>query len=85
MLRSIEELHGNLPGEQQVKNPNQEHQILVIKRGKKSLKDDGREKQEPVSEFNGYQYKEEGKNGFERSHARLEGEGGGDLSSAVSP
>jgi len=37
-----------------VKNPKQEHQIPVIKRAKKSLKDNGDEKQEPVSEFNSY-------------------------------
>ena len=44
-----------------MKNPKQEHQIPVIKRAKKSLKDNGGEKQEPVSEFNGYQYEEEKK------------------------
>jgi len=53
VLCSIQSLHGNLPGEQQVKDLNQEDQVLEIKRGEKSLKDDGGEKQEPVSEFNG--------------------------------
>jgi len=54
VLRGIEHLQRNLSGEKNMKNLDQDHEVLIVLGRKESLEDDWGEKQQPVSQLNGY-------------------------------
>ena len=59
MLRSIKKVCGDLSGEQQVKDLDKDHEVLVEELWQETLENDWGEEEKPVPKFNCYQCREE--------------------------